>query len=319
MSPISSKKDKHIPASQAAATNHIFWYIALFFTSALWGTLHPTLKFLSGQVPPELLNFLRYSVAMLVLLPLVAREKIVPQKKDLAAIFVLGFIGVFAYGILNTMGVNLSTATNNSVLVNSWPLMIVIIAPFVTKERVSWQSLLGMAIGCLGLLVVATNGFNFLLLFSSKYVLGNAIILSSSFCLALFSLFNKKYIEKYSGLAAIFYSLVAGAFCLFCSVLLVGQFGSVSALTPRTIGLILWLAIPTTALPWLVRFSAIKQIGLVKTSAFSLLIPIFGVLASSFFLHEPLTIFTLMGTFLVTIGIVLVQNTIPLSWFKGGE
>ena len=289
--------------------NNTSWYIFLVITFFVWGTQHPPIKVLSGEVSPFLLNFLRFSIAGAVLLPFVMKNKVKVEKKDLMWISVLGLVGIYLFGVFNIFGVRMSTASNNAVLLNSWPLMLVLIAPIFIKEKITKKILAGTAIGFVGVVLVITKGILSVdLLMKSEYFTGDILILISALCITINSMYIKKYIDKYGGITVTFYSVAAGTVALFLSSVIAGDMFSITKIGFDSFLLILWVAIPTTALTWVIWYQSIKRIGPVKTSSFFFLIPVSGVLTSYIFLKEELTIFTIAGTALILLGVYVVQR-----------
>jgi len=285
-----------------------YWYAILILAFVVWGTQHPPLKVLSADISPSLLSFVRFFIAGLVLLPFVFRNRVKVEKKDLAIISFLGFIGIFLYGILGITGVNLSTATNNAILVNSWPLIALLLAPLVIKEKVTVKQALGVLIGFIGVVLIINNGIALGNLIESEFFSGNVLILLTAACIAVYSTFNKKYIQKYGGLEVTFYAVVAGTMFLLASSLVSGDIFAINQISFNSFLLLLWVAVPTTALTWVIWFKSIDRIGLVKTSSFFLLIPVSGIATSALFLNEEITIFTIIGTLLILLGIYIVQK-----------
>lgn len=286
----------------------INWYLILFLTMVVWGTQHPTLKILSGKINSGLFNTLRFFIAGLAMLPFVLKNKIKIEKQDLIKIFLLGFAGIFLFGMLNMVGIKLSTSINSAILVNSYPLMVVILAPLFVKEKVSKKMFVGAFIGFAGVIIVLGNGFEISSFLKSKFFIGNLLILLSALCVAIYSIFAKKYIKKYGGLEITFWTVLSGFILLFIYSLISGDFLEITNISFNTFLLILHVAIFTTALTWIVRFKSINKIGLIQTSAFMFLVPIFGILASNLILGEQITIFALVGTLFVLGGIYLAQK-----------
>ncbi len=287
---------------------NIHWYAVLILTCVIWGTQHPPLKIVSGHISPSLLNLLRFFIVGLVLLPFILKNKTKIEKKDLIKISLLGFTGIFLHGILNVTGINLSTATNNAILINSYPLLLVLLAPILIKERIAKKDLIGITIGFIGVIVIIMNGAGLSELIKSKFFFGNILILLSALCITFYSAYSKKYIKKYGGLEVTFYAVIAGTIALLSSSLITKDIFTISQIDFKSFMLILWIAIPTTALTWVVWFKCIDKIGLIKTSSFFLLIPISGIIASNLFLNEELTVFTIIGTLFILIGIYVVQR-----------
>lgn len=287
--------------------NLSIWYIILFATFIIWGTQHPPIKLLADRLDPFLFNFLRYSIAAIALLPFVVRNKTNLEKKNLPAFLLLGFI-LFLYGFINVSGVKLSTATNNAILLNSWPLFVIFAAPFLIGEKIFKKDIVAALIGFAGVVLVVSQGNDIENLIKSEFFKGNVLILISGFCTAIYSILSKKYIAKYGSLNITFYAIAAAAIILFLFFLITNKIFLINQINLNSLLLLLWVAIPTTAFTYVVWFKTIDKIGLVKTSSFFFLIPISGILSSVIFLQEKITYFTLMGTLLILTGIYITQK-----------
>ncbi|MCK5332912.1 MAG: EamA family transporter, partial [Candidatus Aenigmarchaeota archaeon] len=202
----------------------------------------------------------------------------------------------------------LSTATNNAILLNSWPLLVVFIAPILIREKVTKKAVFGTFIGLLGVVAVVTNGASMGDVVKTEYFMGNLLILLSGVCLAFYSMLGKKYVKKYGGLNVTFAAILVGTMMLFVLSLLSGDIFSLGKISLSSFLLLLWIAVPTTALTYVVWFKSIDRIGLVKTSSFFFIIPISGVVSSSVFLGELITKYTLIGIALILLGVYVVQK-----------
>jgi len=84
----------------------------------------------------------------------------------------------------------------------------------------------------------------------------------------------------------------------------------VAAATPTPVawGAVLALGIASSALAYLIFFWLLKQIGPVRASSVTFLIPGFGVLWGALFLGEPLSLHVFAGLALVVVASLLVQR-----------
>lgn len=278
-------------------------YLLLAATFVIWGTQHPALKLLSVELNPILLNLLRFSIAAAALIPFAPKRAQELRRKDIKTLFLLGFAGPFLFGLLNLIGVGMSTATNSAVLVNTWPLIVAVLAPFLIKERTTRRSSMGVLMGTAGAFMIATNGAGM-----PGARAGDLLLLLSALCIALYSIYAKEQIQKYGGLEVTLVAFASASVLLFAAALATGALAALGTMTFRQLLLILWVAVPTTALTWVIWFRSIARIGLVETSSFFLLIPLSGMLSASLFLGERITAFTLAGTALVLSGIYIAQK-----------
>jgi len=301
---------KHFKLAINMQKSNLSWYLILIATFIIWGTQHPVLKILSDKIDPFLFNFLRYSIAGLALAPFILKNKISVEKRDLTRILFLGFFGIALFGILNFVGVKLSTATNNAILLNSWPLLAVFLAPLLIGEKITKKVVVATLIGFAGVVLIITQGKGIGIdnLLKSEFFLGNILILLSGLCLALYSIFSKRFIKKYGSLNITFYAIVAASITLLFLSILGQKLFLINQISLNSAFLILWVALPTTALTYVIWFKSIDKIGLVKTNSFFFLIPASGILASTIFLNEKITYFTVLGTLLILSGIYTLQR-----------
>lgn len=284
------------------------WYILVVLTFLLWGTQHPPVKILSHEVPSVLLNFLRFAVALVAILPFVCHKKIVPPLKDLGVISLLGVIGIAIYGFLVVEGIRLSTATNSAILINSHPLLTAIFAPILIKEQSSLKKLFGVIVGFFGAYLVIANGLGIGELTKSEYLIGNFLLFISAVCVGIYALYSKQYILQYGGLHTTFYAVLSGTIVLLIWAIFKGEILFMQYITPFQWGLIVYVGILNTALAWVVWFNAVGKIGIVSTAPFFFLIPVSGIISSNMVLNESLTIFAGIGTFLILMGVYIVQK-----------
>jgi len=288
----------------------IKWYAFLVLICVLFGTQSPALKVLSSSFSPFQLSFYRFLFASLALVPffLLHNRKKKVGIKPAFGIAIVGLIGIALYSIINIFGIKLSTAINQSILVNTWPIFLVALAPIVIKEKVYKRAALGITVGFFGVLVTLAGKGNPIDIFKTDYFFGNLLILTSSLCLAFYYMLGKKYVQDYGSLTVTFYAVIAGTILLFLSALASGNIFNPELLRLKIFLILLWVAVPTTAFTWVMVFKSMEKIGIVETSSFFSAIPIFGVLFSNLLLQEKITPFSLAGALFVAFGVYLVQT-----------
>ncbi|MFA6394161.1 MAG: DMT family transporter [Patescibacteria group bacterium] len=287
----------------------IFWYLVLIVNHIFWGTQVPALKAVSGHVSLPLLTFLRFFMAMLALLPfyLLAKDRKPIERKDMKLIAFLGFFGVAVYAMVNVIGIKLSTAVNQAIILHSWPLMTAILAPLLIKERVGKGTYLALLLGFTGLIIVVTEG-NLSMVFQSQYFLGNLLIFLSALILAIHTIYSKNFNHKYGSLNINFIYFLLGSFFLFLFTFFSGDLGRIISIDSKDWLLIFWVGVPTIALTWVISFRAMREIGIIKANSFFLLNAPSGVFFSVFFLHEAITPLKLFGAGLIFLGLYIVQT-----------
>src|SRR6185437_5367666 len=92
------------------------------------------------------------------------------------------------------------------------------------------------------------------------------------------------------------------------SLLVPGGFGAPLAASPRAIGGVLYLATLGTAISFVTFSEGVRRLGAARASAYSVLIPLFGVTLAVALLGEPLTPTSLLGVPVVLAGLWLAQS-----------
>ncbi|MFM2067151.1 MAG: hypothetical protein RLZZ584_2060 [Pseudomonadota bacterium] len=138
--------------------------LVLFLTapSLFWAGNAVVGRITVASVPPLLLNAMRWSIALLVLLVLgrrvltaASRAQILARWPYLAAV---GLFGVGAYNALQYLALTTSTPINVTLIAASGPLWTVIVGAIGFAEPVHRRQLAGAAISLLGVAVVLGRG-----------------------------------------------------------------------------------------------------------------------------------------------------------------
>ncbi len=126
----------------------------------LWAGNAVVGKLMAGQVPPLTLNFLRWSLTALFLLPLAWRalvpfSRIAQRWPYLAAI---GLLGVGLFNSLQYLAVLSSSPLNVTLVAASMPVWMLAVGALFYGEHPSRRQLLGAALGFAGVCVVLGRG-----------------------------------------------------------------------------------------------------------------------------------------------------------------
>lgn len=272
-----------------------------------WGTQHPALKVLSESLGPLTLNLWRFLITALCLAPLVRAKNIHIPGSDRLRLMMLGVVGIGIFGVITTLGIAHSTSSNSAVLVNTHPILTTFLAPLLISETSPKHLKTLMSVGFIGILIVLTDGFHNLDIANDSYLLGNCMLFAGALLLSIYTIFLKSYAQRLGALTATYYAICGGVSFLLIASLVTGSLSSFFTLTSKEFALLLYVAIVTTALGWVVWFNAVAKLGAAQGTSFIFLIPVFGVFFSVILLGESLSPAFLIGASL-TIFSVLVIN-----------
>ena len=139
-------------------------------------------------VPPMTLNFLRWALAFLILLPLAHRvlrpgSALWPQWRYFA---MLGLLGIGCYNALQYLALQTSTPLNVTLVAASVPVWMLAIGAVFFGQRVSRQQIVGALLSVAGVLVVLSRG-QWALLAQVRLVPGDIYMLMATVCWAFYS------------------------------------------------------------------------------------------------------------------------------------
>lgn len=279
----------------------------LFFSSNL-----VIARWIGDGVPPFTLAFLRWAVAVAVLLPF-TWAALVAHRAALRAswrrIVVLGFLGMWICGAGVYIALAATTATNGTLIYTTSPVMVLLIETVVFRKPLSAWRLIGVVLALAGVAVIVLKG-DLTALARLEFNLGDLGIAAGAAAWAVYSV-----VLKDRALALL------PTLPLFAAIAIAG----VATLAPFA----LWEALhhgglPATAGAWgavvaLALFSAVgafslyqygvKVVGPTITSCFLYLLPVYGVGMAVIFLGESLHSYHFAGMALVLVG--LIAATLP--------
>jgi drug/metabolite transporter (DMT)-like permease len=140
------------------------------------------------MVPPITLNFFRWLLALVLLLPwgwrlLLPSSVMWPHWRRYA---VLGLLGVGCYNSFQYLALHTSTPINVTLVASSVPVFMLAMGALWFKQRITRRQLLGAAMSIAGVLCVLGRG-DWQTLLQVELVIGDVYVLIAVLCWALYS------------------------------------------------------------------------------------------------------------------------------------
>ena len=275
-------------------------WILLILLGAVWGSAFMFIKISADDFGPILLVNLRLLLAGALFLPFLLQKKYLAYfKSHFSGILILGiFSNAFPFTMFSYASLG-ATSNMLGILNGTTAFMTMVVAYFWLKESITPKQIFGIILGFLGILVLV-NPAN-----------GSATLGASGFALvgALSYSFSGVYIQKYQLNANKF--VLIGWAMLFGGLFLTPlSFFNLPDQMPdnNAIAALLWLGIVSTGIAYLGYIRLIEQIGAVRTSTVTYLLPVFSIIWGSIFLQEKITWIIFGGFIFVMIGMYLANN-----------
>ncbi|MHB1200921.1 MAG: DMT family transporter [Polaromonas sp.] len=162
--------------------------LLLLLPPVLWAGNAVVGRLVTGLVSPMTLNFLRWALAFIILLPLAHRllrpgSALWPHWKRFA---LLGLLGVGSYNALQYLALKTSTPLNVTLVASSVPIWMLAVGALCFGQRVSRQQIAGALLSIGGVLVVLSRG-QWALLAEVRLVPGDFYVLLATLAWAFYS------------------------------------------------------------------------------------------------------------------------------------
>lgn len=234
----------------------------------------------------------------------VQKEKI--RKKDMIMLAIAALFGVAINQMMFFAGLNITTPINAAIIMTSNPIVVLLFAGFVIRERITLTKTAGIAFGI-------TGAISLLLLrgdlhFGSETMLGDFYILINSLSFAIYIVMIKPYFQKYHFVTIMKWVFLFGFFYVL-------PFG-VSDLPdvkwnelPSVIWLeITFVVVATTFLAYLLNMYSLKHLSPSVVSSYIYLQPVLATFIALYLGKDQLTVIKVISTILIFAGVYLVSR-----------
>ena len=284
-------------------------YIKLLLTAVFWGGTFVAGRSLAQNVGPFSAAFFRFALASIFLVFLawkVEGKLVVLRRGQILPILLLGLTGVFSYNLFFFKGLKLIEASRAAIIIANNPIFIALFSALLFKEKLNSLKIAGILISVCGAIIAISRG-DVLEILHGNLGLGEFYIFLCVVSWVLFSLIGKAVMSDLSPLTSVTYSTLTGTILLFVPALTEGLADCIYYSVSDWWN-IFYLGFFGTVLGFLWFYEGINQIGPTKAGLFINFVPISAILLAFLILGEPLTISLLIGTLLVTTGVVLTNR-----------
>ncbi|XXK30013.1 DMT family transporter [Rhodobacteraceae bacterium nBUS_24] len=265
---------------------------------------------LMQSVDPLLAATLRYCVASLSVLPFLiwnwpAVRKM--SRRDFFAISALGVLFYFLFPFLFNQSLELTTAARGSLIMSLLPIMALSIGAAFKVETLSLFKVLGCGLAIIGVGLSVYDGLA-LGIVGADALTGDMIMIIAVTVAASFTVFSKRYFQKYGSWSVSYIAICAGFLVPLPVTAMVIDFGVLPELTSNELTLLLLLG--TLGVP--VQFGlfswSLNQLGPSRGSMYIVMMPITATILAVIALNETLTPLFVAGLVLIVGAIILVNR-----------
>jgi len=284
-------------------------YAALIAVAVIWGANFGVSRFAMDTFHPALFTFLRFGLAVPFFFLLLKWKEgsIGLPFRALLHTLILGAFGVTALELLVMYSIRYTTLANASLLnVAPWPIFAALLAPFVTKERMTSRLLVGGAVAMAGVALVIVGGGGLDL--SSKHMLGNAMALGVSVIGACFNLGTMPLLRDYSALRVSAWTILFGALLMTPFTL-----GSWNDVPWGALGAVEWSSLAfnvlfCTVFAFVAWNASMYRVGAARSNFFRYAVPAAAVVAGYAMFDETISLYQIAGAVFMAFGLVWIGS-----------
>jgi drug/metabolite transporter (DMT)-like permease len=273
----------------------------------LWGGNTVAIKIGVADAPPLALAWMRFVLGGLcvVVWGVWTRADFAVRRGEAWPLLGLGLLFTAQLGLLN-VGTWLSTAGHAAVLVNSYPVHVVLIAHFlVPDDRLTAAKLAGVLLGYAGIVLLFWDQLVSLRLADPRILTGDLILSVSALLLGLRQVVLNRQLQVIHPVKPLLAQVVIGTpLFIVLSLWLEPQ---PTHLTGRLAASLLYQGVVIAGFNFIANMSLLKTYRPSALAAFALTTPLFGVLATALVLDEPITWALALSAVLVAGGILLAS------------
>ncbi len=283
-------------------------HISLFVANFLYGINYVIVK----SIMPEYINapaltFLRnfLSTILFWIFCMFIESKVI-DKKDYPRFFWAALLGVSLNQFLFVQGLDYTTPMNAAIIMTTNPILVLIAASIMLRERIVGIKILGILLGAIGALIaIMSNGpINI----GSQTAFGDGLMFLNSLSFALYLTVSKPLMGKYHTMQALKWFFLIGSLLLLPLGIKYVDLNSLLHLPAKVYLALTYIIVVTTFLTYIMFNFSLKHLNASTVSIYLYMQPVVAGLTAYFLGMEKITILKIVATVLVFSGVYIVSK-----------
>ena len=281
-------------------------YAMLGMTMTFWAGNAIVGRAVRGEIPPLMLAFSRWTLALLILAPFAWRRTVAQRaliRRHWGAILFLGLAGVAAFNGFLYSGLRYTTAANSMLLQGLIPTLVVIVGSVVFGDKAPWRQVAGIALSTLGVTFIVFRG-ELSEILRLRLGMGDLLVLCGCAAWAIYTA-SLRLRPPIDPLVFLFVTFAIGALAMGVGALSEAQAIAQMHWNGRMVAAIGYVAIFPSILAYMSFNAAVSHVGPGAAGQAISLLPLLGAVLAAMILGEPLFPYHLAGMALILGGVLL--------------
>lgn len=291
-------------------------FMALGVVCFLWGTTWVASKQGVMYMPALQLAGIRQMLAGLIyVVYFLSIGAELPRGREWYAIGVLSFLNILCSNGLTTWGVQYISAGLGAIIAATFPLWLVIIGLFTSKDRIPSAALKGFLLGFAGICVIFYE--HLLDFLNTEFLFGIAVSFTASWTWALGTLFTKKEARDYNPYFSLGFQMLFAGIVLLAVSYTTGTAIPVTDIPWQSWTAISYLVVFGSVLAFAAYLYSLQHLSIEQMSIYAYINPIVAVLFGALLFGEQLTIFIISGGAITLYGVWMINTALRRELSSG--
>ncbi len=280
---------------------------ALAWVCILWGTTWIASKEGVRRMPALQLASLRQLIAGSLYVGFFLYKKApLPKGKEWIPILVLSFLNFILSNGLSTWGVKYISAGLGSIMGAIFPLWLVVIGLFSSKEKLPSRAIMGLLLGFGGVCIIFYEHLQDF--FNPDFRFGIMLSLIATWTWAFATLYTKSQAAHFNPYFSLGLQMLISGVTLFTFTNLTGNAIPLSQIPWQSWSAIAYLIVFGSLIAFICYLYALQQLPTEQASIYAYINPVVAVLCGWIVFHEKITVFITIGGMVTLLGVYLVNK-----------
>ena len=258
----------------------------ILLVSLGWGLNWPMMKLVLNEVPVWTFRALSLVVcaAAFFLLALLLRLRVRPRRSEFRALLPIALFNIVAWHLLSGYGISLLEAGRAGIIAFTMPLWAALLGALLLRERLERRTLLGLALGLAGVLLLLQEDFASL----GRSPLGTLAMVGAAIAWALGTVLIKRAAPQLPLVSFAAWQFALAAPVIVAGALLIEGPPRLAALSTEAWLALAYVLVAAMLVCQLAWYSIVRILPAAIAGISTLAIPVVGLLSSALLLGEPL-------------------------------
>ncbi|MEO7983582.1 MAG: EamA family transporter [Bacteroidota bacterium] len=280
---------------------------ALALVCILWGTTWIASKEGVRRMPALQMAAIRQLIAGSLYVGFFLYKGIpLPRGKEWIPVLVLSFLNFIMSNGLSTWGVQYISAGLGAIMGAIFPLWLVIIGLFVSKEKIPQKALAGLLLGFAGVCIIFYEHLHDFLIPDFRF--GIILSLIATWTWAFATLYTKQQAAKFNPYFSLGLQMMISGISLYTFTGLTGNTIPLAKIPLESWASIAYLIIFGSLIAFICYLYALQNLPTEQASVYAYINPMVAVLCGWLIFHERVTIFITVGGLVTLLGVYLVNK-----------